>query len=81
MAAGLPFVSTASGSLGELNYGGGMVVTSPHEMARAIEVLLSNKNMRVALADKGREESKNLFTQDRYITTMHELYQQLISSK
>ena len=81
MAAGLPFISTASGSLGELNYGGGIVVTSPHEMSRAIEILLSNKNMREALADKGREDSDNLFTPERYITTMHELYQQLMSSK
>jgi len=81
MAAGLPFVSTASGSLGELNYGGGMVVTSPYEMARTIEILLSNRNMRDEMAHKGREDSKNLFTPDRYITKMHGLYQQIISSK
>lgn len=81
MGAGLPFVATNCGSLGELGHGGGLVVTDQSEMARAIKILLSDKGMRDELAEKGMRESKNVYSLAGYVMRFNELYHQLVSEK
>lgn len=78
MAAGLPFISTLCGSLEELNYSGGIIVSDPYEMARAIEFLLSNENIRIELAENGKREYQKIHTIDNYINRFNELYQRLV---
>jgi len=78
MAAGLPFISSKCGSLGELNYSGGWVVNSTREMANGIDILLNSDLLREELSESGKEEYNNKYTISHYIENMTRLYTSIV---
>ena len=78
MAAGLPFISSKCGSLGELYYSGGWVVNSTREMANGIDILLNDDFLREELSEYGKEEYNSHYTISHYIENMTRLYTSII---
>jgi L-malate glycosyltransferase len=78
MAAGLPFISSKSGSLGELYYSGGWIVNTTREMANGIDILLNGELLREELSEYGKGEYNSHYTVSHYIENMTRLYTSIV---
>jgi glycosyltransferase involved in cell wall biosynthesis len=78
MAAGLPVVATRGGALPEIVIDGktGFLVDrgDPGGLSAAIAKLLANPDLRAKMGAAGRERVRNLFTWERCVSRLNELY-------
>lgn len=85
MAAGKPLVVTDVGGNPEAVIGGetGLVVPprSPENLAKAINQLLVNANLRTAFGIKSQERAKRYFSISQTVSSFEQLYLQLLKSK
>jgi len=82
MAAGLPVVATRAGALPEVVVDGEtgiLVERGDHEgLAAAISRLLSDPHLRERMGAAGRERVRQLFTWERNIARLEELYESIL---
>jgi glycosyltransferase involved in cell wall biosynthesis len=94
MAAGKPFAATPAGNAGEIIEwsGGGILIpgsqaadgsttTTPDAVARGLETLMNDPDLRAQLGRKGHEAWRARFTFDRIAGEYEALYQQLRSTR
>src|SRR5205814_2559106 len=90
MAAGKPFAATPAGNAEEIITwsGGGVLIpgsqaadgsttTTPYEVARTLETLIHDPDLRARLGARGHEAWRARFTFDRIAGQYETLYQQL----
>lgn len=81
MASGKPVVATAVGGIPEVVEDGvtGFLVPSgdPQALARALQTLLSNPGLRIAMGQAGRRRAENLFDIKAHVHAMENVYQEL----
>jgi glycosyltransferase involved in cell wall biosynthesis len=84
MGYGLPVVGTAVGALPELVVDGetGILVADNNveDAAAAIQRLLGDRDLALAMGRAGRERQQNFFTQQREVADFQRLYEELCSS-
>ena len=85
MAAGLPVVATRAGALPEVVVDGEtgiLVERGDHEgLAAAISRLLSDPHLRERMGAAGRERVRQLFTWERSVSRLEELYESVLPGK
>lgn len=86
MACGLPAVATDGGALPEVvGKNGETALLVPKQdaraLARAINLLLQNRELRARLAEKGRQRVVSMFSWESAAKNMTSLYQELIAAK
>jgi glycosyltransferase involved in cell wall biosynthesis len=81
MASSKPVVATAVGGIPEVVEDGvtGLLVPpdDPQALARALQALLSNPDLRIAMGQAGRRRAENLFDIKAHVHAMENIYQGL----
>jgi len=82
MAAGLPVVAFGVGGLRESVVDGitGFLVENKnvHALAKALETLIDNEQLRLEMGAKARKRVEQYFTWDRHVDQLLEIYEQII---
>jgi glycosyltransferase involved in cell wall biosynthesis len=82
MAAGLPVIATVSGAFPEIVQHGvtGLLVErgNPETLAKAIDRLLVDPSLRLRMGTAGRARIAELFTWDRSVARLVELYERCL---
>ena len=78
MSSGVPVIATAGGGTEELiqNKHNGLLIppSDPDSLAKAIELLIANRNYRLQLASNAKSDSNNKFSMEKYIHSYLNLY-------
>jgi len=82
MAAGLPVAATAVGGVPEIvvpeKTGLLVPVRNPEAMAKAIEVLIGDKDLRERLGAAGRERALSVFSPEKYCDSIVSIYREAL---
>jgi len=82
MSRKLPVIATSVGGIPEVieNYKEGILIPpeNPKELAKAINKLLDNKNLREELAENAYKKIKENYSIEQYAEKILDLYKQLI---
>jgi len=76
MSTGLPFISTDVGCVKE--FGGGILISTPTDMAKNINKLLDDIGFRKTLSISGQNECLSNYTWDKIIHKYRDLFQKLV---
>ena len=81
MACEVPVIGSDSGEIPNVIGESGLVFREGDvdDLASKLEVLINNKDVRVKLAEKGRQRVLNNFTQEKVAKETYKIYQKMIS--
>jgi glycosyltransferase involved in cell wall biosynthesis len=81
MACEVPVIGSDSGEIPDVIGESGLVFREGDvdDLASKLEVLINNKDVRVKLAEKGRQRVLNNFTQEKVAKETYKIYQKMMS--